>query len=128
MATHLLHTVLDCVCANPGATNADQAVTNTWSFFTNRNVTTWDGVPLTYYRTDMPHSANVASLLRKRDGDCDAWADLLVAAFQANGVRDVNPWYIAPPEGHSGLAVKNINFQEPPSYPETWPYVYSYTN
>jgi len=126
MATHLLHTVLDFVCANPGATNEDQAVSNTWSFFPGLNVKTWDGVPLTYYGVDDPRSANTASLLKKRDGDCNAWADLLVDAFRANGIPDVDRWYIAPPEVHGGLAVKNINFLEPPSYPETWPYVYDF--
>ncbi len=124
----LFHTVVHLACARPGAATEDQAVASTWSFFTNRNVATWDRVPLTYYRTDMPWSDNVASLLRKRDGDCNAWADLLEAAFQANGVRDVNQWFIAPPENHSGLAVKQIHFQEPPRYPETWPYVYHFND
>ena len=91
--TNLFHTVVHLACSHGGATDTNTAFANTWSFFPSRNVTTWDGRPLYYYRSGLPFSNTCTTtpfLLKQANanGQCGAFRALLGDALSANGV----PW------------------------------------
>ena len=105
----LFHTVVHLACSTPGATNEDQAVTNTWSKFTGRSIKTWNGLPLTYYGTPYGHYANtLAGLLVWHDGQCTAFGDLLIDAFRVNGIGSVKGTIVAPPGTNMNFLINNI--------------------
>ena len=115
---NMFHTVVHLACANGHATTEATAVANTWSFFTGRNVTTWNGIPLTYYSNSAPNSATTATLVRTHDGDCDAFANLLFDALQLNAIANIHLAHIRPATNHSGMGVKNIQFDDVnPAFP-----------
>ncbi len=111
------HTVAHLACANSGATTENQAVANTWSFFTGRNVTTWDGRALHYYQAGIPWATNtidgqqnteVYQLLRDGNGQCDSWRGLLEGAWSVNGIASTPA--SATSTTSSGFIVKNWVF------------------
>jgi hypothetical protein len=95
----LYHTVVHLACSQGHATTEAQAVTDTWGQFTGLGVTAWDGQTKLYYYYNPQDaaSANVPTLsellgpsptpaLIGHNGDCYAWAELLQASLNVNGV------------------------------------------
>jgi hypothetical protein len=75
-------------------------------------VTSWDGFPLRYYGSSTGSGVdNTAGLLYRRDGQCGAFANLLMDAFYVNGVGDAKFTEIKPISPLKGFAIKNIAFQ-----------------
>jgi len=83
-----------------GAPTKTQAFLNTWGKFTNAgtgpaNVLTWDNRQLFYYKPNVPYNNNCALnsnyLLNvyNGNGQCGAFASLLLDALQANGIAAV---------------------------------------
>jgi hypothetical protein len=124
------HTVLHLACANSGATDVEQAAANTWAFFAGpANVKTWDGVSLVYYgTTNGGNNVVVSELLLNRDGQCYAFAGLLIAAFRANGDTNAEECVVSPPSGHNRFAIKNVNFSSAPTYPSEPDFKYAETD
>ena len=72
------------------AGNDDQMVSTTFNSFTGKNVTTWDGVLLYYYKAGTTFGANALSaddLLLTRTGQCGAWQDLFTQCLSVNGLE-----------------------------------------
>jgi hypothetical protein len=91
--SNLFHTVVHLACSRTGATDTNASLANTWSFFISRDVRTWDGRTLFYYRAGLPFGSTCTTaedLLKRADGNgqCTAFADLLADSLGANGV----PW------------------------------------
>jgi len=96
----LYRTMVHLACGTPGATNADQAVTNTWGRFTGRAVCKWNetsgayDIPLYYYKKDTSWTDNgdgtTAHLLKntKQTGQCRCWASIMHEALLVNGVAN----------------------------------------
>jgi len=121
---NMFHTVVHLACAYPGAATDAQALTNTWAFFEGPgNVATWDGRSLHYYRQGFASCpTRLPQLLATDDGNCNAWAELLHAALQANGIEAARTTVRSDPE----FGVKNLSFVEPPTFSTNYaPYNYS---
>jgi len=121
---NMYRTVVHLACSNPGATTSNSAVANTWALFAGpANVTTWDGVPLTYYGTpDGGNCTDTAMLLHTHDGQCHAFASLLQDSIAANGIH-VPITRVNPPSSADAFGVKKLIFGGPSST-NTPPYVY----
>ncbi|HEX5218682.1 MAG TPA: hypothetical protein VFZ59_03880, partial [Verrucomicrobiae bacterium] len=127
----LRHTLAHLACANPGATNDDQAVANTWSFFAGpANVKTWNGLPLTYYGTPSGGSnVTFLKLLERRDGQCYAFGELLYAAFKMNGITNAVWTSVRAPFELQGFGIKKIEFDtNNPAYPSEPIFKFAETN
>jgi hypothetical protein len=123
----VFETVLYLACSEPGATNPDAAVANTWSLFAGPgNIATWDGEALTYYATVDGGSCTATScLLVSHEGQCHSFASLLKDAMEANGIVDVRITRVLPPIDHDAFGVKNLGFDPTPSFPAEPIYKYS---
>ena len=88
----MFRTVVHLAVSRAGATTPAAAGDNTWNLFSNgsgpRNVLTWEGTPLYYYRkgTNFDRTmTNVQGMLQTGNGNCYAWAQLFEAALRVNG-------------------------------------------
>jgi hypothetical protein len=97
-AITMFRTVVHLACsvggATNGATNKDDAVTNTWSMLSGRTFKTWDDKALHYYRKGTTRRENsteanpsVAWLLRQKTGQCGCWALMFQHALTINGIN-----------------------------------------
>jgi hypothetical protein len=130
-----LLTAIYLAASEGSATDADTAVTNTWSLFSTGSgpvgVTTWDNVPLAYYPAGQPFSscATTAQQLVAGPmtgvGQCNSFATLLMAALAANGISyshiKVTPTF-APASMGPLFLVKQWNFGSPSLSPPSAPY------
>lgn len=116
-AVTLFRTTVHLACGRPGAVDADQAVANSWSMFTGRNVCKWNetsgkyDILLYYYRTGTSWTANgngtTLHLLQNANqtGQCRCWASLMNEAMLVNGVANektearATPVTLTPPGG-----------------------------
>ena len=103
--TPTYHTVVNFACSSGYATDINTAFANTWALFTNggtgpKNITTWNGKTLYYYKNGFgwAHSqTSAAGLLYSANstdpwaghGQCGSFADLLVQSAAVNGVPAV---------------------------------------
>jgi hypothetical protein len=126
----LYHTVVHLACSQGHATTQADALANTWGQFGSgsgpANVQTWDGKPLYYYNGDQAH-ANIdvsgllssvavsryddqisATILKNvHDGGCDAWAGLLNASLNVNGITSKR---VLITKDNQSFAVNNVVF------------------
>jgi hypothetical protein len=111
---NLYHTVVHLACSKPGATTENQAVANTWSFFTGKAVETWDEQPLHYYEAGVPWAndvTDVGNLLATQNGQCNSWRELLESAWHVNGI--VSQGASATSTTSGGFLVKKWAFGTP---------------
>ena len=131
------HTIVHLACHPGGATTPNEAADHTWSGsgFSALSVTTWDSQPLYYYRAGIAGANGVLTadpLIANKNGQCGAWADLLMEAFRVNGAAPIlQPIRVEPVGGIAPLfVVKNWRFG--PQYsaqdPITGIFYYTITN
>jgi hypothetical protein len=114
----LVHTFVHLACSNPGGTDFQSVFNNTWQNFAGpADVTTWNGIPLYYYKEGLSFSNTHISawnLVSKpnHNGQCMAWADLLAAALAVNGCSSSQFQYarITPPYDAEYLLIKSWTF------------------
>lgn len=125
------HTVLYLATENGGTTEEATCVTNTWLSFSTgtgpQNVCAWNVTSGTYnrklhYYKDLSsvlenNLFTTKKLLEYRDGDCWAWASFFRDCLLANGITSSRTQIISP-DGYQQFAVKDIDFVDPPSWPE----------
>jgi hypothetical protein len=93
-------TLLYLACLKNTATKPEDAATATWANFSTstppnqflgpKNVTTWNNLPLYYYKSGtkvVQNGLHIKDLLATYTGRCGAWAELLMAAWALNGVQ-----------------------------------------
>ena len=85
----LYHTLVHLACAAGRATNASEAVSNSWSQLSGHNFTTWDGKKLYYYKDGEGWNSPtyISQLLNTGNGNCIAWRNLFRHALKVNGVN-----------------------------------------
>jgi hypothetical protein len=130
---------LNFACTNRGATDSNTAFANIWSLFGGngpKNITTWDGKPLYYYKwncgwaTDTKDtqgllaSANTANNWAGH-GECGAFAHLLMDSVAANGISSdfttATPLYGAT----SGFIIKDWYFVHATYAPDVYPFKFT---
>ena len=109
------------------AGNEDQMVNTTFNSFTGKNVKTWDGVLLYYYKPGTTFGENPTSadeLLVTRTGQCGAWPDLFTQCLSVNGLEPT-PYKAAPTDiSENGFLVKDWT-KDPAT--QTLPYAWRIT-
>jgi hypothetical protein len=86
-------TLFELGCRNAdGETTANGATTKIWNEFTDRVVKRIDGTQMTYYNSYLCVNTDAAALLQYGDGQCGAWADLLIRVRQIQGMNDSNEY------------------------------------
>jgi hypothetical protein len=112
-------TAIYLAASEGNAQEADTAVDNTWTLFSNgsgpANVTTWDGFTLAYYPPGQPSTFCATSAIplvsgsMAGSGQCGSFAALFDAALSANGISATRIAISAKPNPISGLGflVKN---------------------
>jgi hypothetical protein len=83
------HTLFRNSCRDAeGATTQDEVLSGVWSDFTDRVVMRADDpVQLTYYANWVCGNLNTQALLATGDGQCGAWATLLLDMLRAHGIN-----------------------------------------
>ena len=111
----LRHTVLHLGCSNgAGKSTEAECTEEIWNEFTDRDVRRIDDTRLTYYQDYNCTNSTTESLLIHGDGQCGAWANLLIDILKAQGIDYYNEWAIIEPgAGDAGFALKNWVFSEP---------------
>jgi hypothetical protein len=132
LTMNLYHTVVHLACDPPGALDDSGAVANTWINFAGpANVTTWNGIPLTYYATSTGgYHTDTGTLLSTHDGQCHSFATLFVDSLRANGIPNITITRVKPVvgNGQSAFGVKNLAFSPTPTYPAEPFYKYASTD
>jgi hypothetical protein len=107
-------TLFEIGCQNAdGETDQATATAKIWSEFTDRVVKRIDGTQMTYYDSYLCANTEAASLLKFGDGQCGAWADLLIRTRQVQGMNDTNEYrffFSNQGPGVEGFAVKDWTF------------------
>lgn len=107
-------TLFEIGCRNAdGESSQASATAKIWSEFTDRVVKRMDGTQMTYYGSYLCTDTDAASLLQFGDGQCGAWADLLIRTRQVQGMNDPNEYrFFFSKKGLSveGFAVKDWTF------------------
>jgi hypothetical protein len=93
-AIAMFRTLVHLACSTGVATNADQALTNTWAQLSGRTFKTWDQKELLYYYRKTTtfdenveqNEATTAVLLKKKTGQCGCWAKMFQEALTINGI------------------------------------------
>ncbi|MFW6119198.1 MAG: hypothetical protein ACOC7S_02585 [Planctomycetota bacterium] len=134
----LYRTVAYLATANGGedVDEEEEAFDSTWGMFSSEggpaDVGGWNEAsrnydrPLHYYETESGHgNTSAAGLLQDADGQCGAWADLLLNSCRANGISHARGTEVRPPLGYSRMAIKEIAFDDDPDFPDSDPWIYS---
>jgi hypothetical protein len=118
-------TLFDIGCRNADGESTPVAATaKIWSEFTDRIVRKVDpgtglpnGIQMTYYANFNPLDANgvgvhtAPQLLATKDGQCGAWAELLIRIRQIQGINDQDEYLtIRASDQNEGIAIKNWTF------------------
>ena len=85
----LFHTTLHLGCKNAkGNTSDNDALLNIWADFADRDIArVSDGAQLTYYADSSCTNTTTAELLACGDGQCAAWARLMLDVVCAQGIE-----------------------------------------
>ena len=137
-------TYVHLATAIDGATDLTKAVENTWAQFAGpANVTDWRGLPLTYYRSDVPSNSCALSALKlltndSGSGQCGSFALLFEAALAMNGIPVQVPgttplgtplarWSTVTTIDDTWMLIKNWKFPRGPSNSTSSPFPYLFT-
>jgi hypothetical protein len=95
-----------------GMTDAPTTVDKIWKPFSDRAVKTEGGDQLYYYKNWHTPSAEVADLLKNKDGRCMAWTKYFLTALAAQGIAEKDNYVIIAPKAGNGsmLLVANWDF------------------
>ena len=81
--------------------------------FVPKKAQRWDGATLSYYGRWNPalHIHSIAGLLQTQDGECDTWAQFMIASLQAQGIEIANFVGVRPnTRNGEALLVQTWNF------------------
>ena len=124
----LYHTVVHLGSHNAqgiGGTDSGPVVTAIWGDFSDRNTQRVDGTQMAFYRNKSASATNTAGLLRDANGQCGAWAWLLMDVLSGQGIPSTRITVReATHPGTYGFLVKNWDFQGNGVSQQTAPYVY----
>jgi len=102
-----------------GATTQDETITSVWNnVFSGNTVQRVDGMPLWYYHNYRITNVNTESLLAPiddngyihGDGQCGAWAKLMLDVLKAQGIDQQNDYVVIQPSSASGFIVNEWQF------------------
>jgi hypothetical protein len=115
--------------AGGGATTPSQAFAYTWAKFSGpANVTTWDGRALSYYQQGVGFNGCATDALNLIEwktggsGQCGAFARLLMAALNVNGISS-SFTTVKPLDSQTVMVVRDWTLGTP-SHPDSAPYQY----
>ncbi len=98
LVSPLYETVVYLGCENADGINDEDALIGAiWPAFSGREVERFDGTPLTYYIDEdnlydpVKTPADVAGLLKEKNGRCSAFQKLLINIFEAQGSNKAKP-------------------------------------
>mgnify|MGYP000411580067 CR=1 FL=1 len=118
LPTERWHTLFRNSCRDAdGATTDTQVLAGVWSDFTDQVVMRADDpVQLTYYDAWVCGNINTQSLLATGDGQCGAWAKLLLDMLRAHGINYLNEYvflyHVDPTSGNFGFLVNDWTFAQ----------------
>lgn len=126
----LYHTVVHIGSHNAnGIGGSDEApvVAAIWGEFTDRDVRKVDNTRLRYYGTEQASAIVTEDLLRDEDGQCGAWAMLLIDSAAAQGINASLVKVVSTDSPDVGLLIKEWEFTGAGISPGTAPFVYVIT-